>query len=65
LTLSGLAPGAWTAEHWDTLLGQRVAEDSVTVGDDGTIVLTLPAGNAEAAWKLRRRVSLRPELRLP
>jgi hypothetical protein len=65
LTLSGLAPGAWTAERWDTLLGQRVTEEAVTVGEDGTIALTLPAGNAEAAWKLRRRVPLQPELRLP
>ncbi|HAT11411.1 MAG TPA: hypothetical protein DCS97_12655 [Planctomycetes bacterium] len=65
MTLAGLAPGAWTAERWDTLRGQPVAEELLTVGDDGTLALILPAGSGEAAWKLRRRVPLQLELRLP
>lgn len=65
IALSGLAPGEWMAEVWDPLAGTALDAVTVQVGADGTLDMQLPAGRGEQAWKLRRRLPLRPDVRLP
>lgn len=63
LRLAGLAPGAWTAERWDPVLGTVASTTPATVGDDGIIELSAPS--LPAAWRLFRLRPLVPRLDLP
>lgn len=58
--LSGLAPGLWRIERWDTVAGSIAERSETRVGEDGVLVLAMPAGCAEAAWKIVRAARLAP-----
>ena len=63
-TLAGVTPGGWTVERWDVLTGAIAETAKVTIAEDGRLDLTAPAGRGEAAWKLRRTLTLTPDVLL-
>lgn len=54
LTLSGLTPGAWAAEVWDTWTGRVIQQASVTADASGQGRIGVPSIEHDAAVKLRR-----------
>lgn len=54
LGLTGLAPGHWRVERWDTWTGRIVATTRVAVGSDGRARLALPEIAGDVALKLSR-----------
>jgi len=54
LDLSGLRPGRWKIEHWDTVKGQTTKEEEATVGPDGKLSIPLPEITWDAAFRLKK-----------
>jgi len=53
LTITGLGPGTYTVEIWDTLDGEIVETSSVTISD-GVLAIPLPDFTIDHAIKIRR-----------
>lgn len=54
LILSGLAPGRWRVERWDTWKGKITATSVAPVGRDGRLRVALPVLKQDVALKLVR-----------
>ena len=56
LSLSGVAPGRWRVERWNTWIGRIAAISTVTVGKDGKARIALPEIAGDVALKLSREL---------
>ena len=53
LRISGLRPGRWAIERWDTHKGEVAGTEQATVGREGSVSIALPDITWDAAFRLR------------